>query len=138
MPYDLSAYLHKLTSGTFFSSTSNRSDLNGIFRALKNLNPALAVISANLMFLERSPCPSGIIRNNPEVAEKFAEQFTTVAMEHPASKAVLISILKKMLLDTARHRVTTKAVLAGKKIYPFPTIMVNNNQFQMPSPQQLR
>ena len=90
--------------------------MEGTYKALKNLKPALGVVCANLMFLEKTPCPSGVNKLDTEVIAKYADDFTTTLLNHPATKTALGSILKRMLLDLGRHQSTSKKVLSGKTI----------------------
>ena len=88
--------------------------MEGSYRALKNLKPALGVLCANLMFLEKTPCPSGVNKVDADAVSKYAEDLMNTLLNHPSTKAALGSILKRMLLDLGRHQVTTKRVLSGK------------------------
>ena len=100
-------------AGNFFSNNTSRNTLEGAYRALKNLKPALGVICANLMYLEKTPCPSGVTKVDAEAVGKYADDFMMTLLNHPSTKAALGSILKRMLLDLGRHQSTTKRVLSG-------------------------
>ena len=116
-PYDLSAFSRKLTAGNFFSNNTNRCTMEGSYRALKNLRPALGVICANLMYLEKTPCPSGVNKVDAEVVAKYVDDMLMTLLNHPSTKSAIGAILKRMLLDLGRHQVTTKRVLSGKRLF---------------------
>ena len=87
--------------------------MEGSYRALKNLRPALGVICANLMYLEKTPCPSGVTKVDAEVVAKYVDDMLMTLLNHPSTKSAIGAILKRMLLDLGRHQVTTKRVLSG-------------------------
>ena len=89
--------------------------MEGAVRALKNLRPALGVICANMMFLEKTPCPSGVNKVDAEAVAKQVDDMLMTLLNHPSTKSALGSILKRMLLDLGRHQVTTKRILTGIK-----------------------
>lgn len=113
-PYDISAFGRKLTAGNFFSNNTNRATIEGAYRALKNLKPALGIICSNLMFLEKTACPSGMTRADADACNRMADDFTLTLINHPSTKAALGSILKRMLVDLGRHRTTSRRVLTGE------------------------
>ena len=117
-PHAIGPFLRKLSAGTFFTANTNRVTLEGTYKALKNIRPAIGTMVANLMFLESAKCPSGMEKYEPAVCTKFADDLCITLLNHPNTKSALAAILKKMLMDLGRHNVTTKAVLSGKVILP--------------------
>ena len=64
------------------------------------------------MYLEKTPCPSGVTKIDAEAVGKYVDDFMMTLLNHPSTKAALGSILKRMLLDLGRHQSTTKRVLS--------------------------
>ena len=122
----MAGFLKNLTAGTFFSNDLNRTTLEGTYKALKNLKPAMGVLVSNLMYLEKTPCPTGLSKNDPEMCAKFANDFCDTILNHPQSKAALAAVLKKMLLDSARQKVASRAVLSGKYILDHKTWKIHS------------
>ena len=113
-PYEVSAYAQKLVPATFFRNNSSRTGLDGIYRTIKNIKPSMGVLCSNLMFLEKTQCPSGILKNDPFACANIAEEFCGTLLNFPQTKSALSAILRKLLLEQARHYVTTKKLLSGK------------------------
>lgn len=94
---------------------SQRQDLEGIYMVLKNVKPAIGVIVTNLMFLLKHNDPNGFNKAEgfPEACARLSEEFVLQCLNFPQSKAMLCSILKKLMMDTTKLHSNMKTVVTG-------------------------
>ena len=115
--YDIGEYFQKLSAGQFFGSSVDRQDLGSIYKALKNIKPAVGVIVANMIHMMNQQDPTGMksTGGNAETCGRIAEDFVLQAMNFPATKATLCAILKKLLLNCNKMYTNNKKIVSGKR-----------------------
>ena len=110
-----------MTAGTFLGKLSQRQDLEGIYMVLKNVKPAVGLVVTNLMYLLKHNDPNGFNKAEgfPEACARLSEEFVLQCLNFPQSKAVLCSILKKLMMDTTKLHSNMKAVVTGIAILSY-------------------
>ena len=110
--FDQSKYHKKLSFGVFFGKYSDKAELSGIYRVLRNVMPCMGNMVGNLMYLNRICNPIGKGTHDDQKIEQMAEEMMELILNHPMTKDGLVNIVRKLMTDTNKLHSAMKTVVA--------------------------